>query len=754
MKVLKSWLQDYLKIEATNDEMAEKLSLCSFPVDSIKTDIDKNIVVAKILSISKHANADKLRLVKIDDGEGNHKVVCGAPNIKIGQMVPFARIGSKVGEYTIKEAEIRGEVSYGMLCSELELGIGDDHSGILILDCNLELGKPVGEVLDSDAIFDLDITPNRGDCLSHYGVARELSALYSGSIVKTPIKLNMSVKKIDDKFSLDVKDKLACPQYMTRLIENVKITKSPEWLRKRLISVGISPINNVVDATNYILMDLGHPLHAFDADKIRGNKIVVRRARSKENIETIDHKQRKLTADNIVIADAEEPIAIAGIMGGAKSEITDSTTNVIIEAAEFNRRVIRKSSKALGLSTEASHRFERGIDTCGIEYALNKAVKLIYEIAGGKIFSGILKQIEGRQYIEIEINYKGTNKLLGTNLSADDTDSILRRVGCEIKDGIAKVPRFRHDISIWQDLAEEVGRIYGYELIEFNKIQLPAAKGDNYFFKFKELIKDIFIANGFNEALNYSFIRNEDILTNNLSKNNLLKISNSCEKDDLYLRPSLIPLLLKMPSRNQSIDQISIFELGSVFSESKEKFNLGVICCGKDAEKILGTTLKTLIEKTRAQGSVKTLELNQKTKDDLKIRKSKCVYFELCVNDLYSNSKIRKSEIKYITKFPNIKFRAVSKYPSVVRDMAFIVDKKVKTGDVEESIYSLSDYIQMVELFDEFASDKLGKGNKNIAFHIYLQDLNSTMQFEDSEKIIDNIKKTVIKKYKAKLRDF
>jgi phenylalanyl-tRNA synthetase beta chain len=754
MKVLKSWLQDYLKIDINNNEIAERLSLSSFAVDSIETLIDNNIVVAKILSISKHANADKLRLVKIDDGEKTYKVVCGASNIKVGQMVPFARIGSKVLEHTIQETEIRGESSHGMLCSALELGIGDDHSGILILDHNLELGKPVGEVLDSDAIFDLDITPNRGDCLSHYGVARELSALYSRSIVKAPIKLNMSLKKIDDKFSLNVKDKLACPQYMARLVEGVRIAESPEWLRKRLTSVGISPINNVVDATNYILLDLGHPLHAFDADKIRGNKIIVRRATSKENIKTIDHKQRKLTTDNIVIADTKEPIAIAGIMGGSKSEITHSTTNVIIEAAEFDRRVIRKSSKALGLSTEASHRFERGIDPGGIEYALNKAANLICEIAGGKISSGILKQGEMGQYIDIGINYNGTNKLLGTNLSADDIDSILRRVGCEIVDGVAEVPRYRHDISIWQDLAEEVGRIYGYGIIGLNKIELAAAKDDNYFFKFKEFIKDIFVENEFSEALNYSFIRNEDILANNLAKSKMLRISNSCEKDDLFLRPSLIPLLLKMTSRNQSIDQISIFELGSVFSKSKEKFNLAAVCCGKDAEQILDTTQKTLFEKTGSKCSVKIFELNQKTKDILKIRKSNCFYFELCVDNLYSNSKIKKTDIKYITKFPNIKFRAVSKYPSSIRDMAFIVDKKVKTKDVEESIYSLSDYIQMVELFDEFSSDKFGKGNKNIAFHIYLQDLNSTMKFEDSEVIINDIKKTVTKKYKAKLRDF
>ncbi|OGD64361.1 phenylalanine--tRNA ligase subunit beta, partial [Candidatus Berkelbacteria bacterium RIFOXYA2_FULL_43_10] len=559
MKVLKSWLQDYLKFNTSNEELAEKLSLCSFPVDSIETDIDKNIVVAKILAIKEHPDADKLRLVKIDDGENSYEIVCGASNIEVGQLVPFARPGSRVGDHTIKEAEIRGVKSQGMLCSELELRIGDDHTGILILDNKFKLGRAVGELLDSDAIFDLDITPNRGDCLSHFGVAREISALYSRSIVRPPIKLSMSGKQITDKVSLKVNDITACPQYMARLIEGVKIAESPDWIKKRLDLVGISSINNVVDITNYILLDLGHPLHAFDADKIDGDTVVVRRAKSKENIESIDHKQRKLAQDNLVIADAKGPIAIAGIIGGVRSEITNSTTDVIIEAAEFDRRVIRKSSKLLGLATEASHRFERGIDPGGVEYALNKAVKLISEIAGGKISFGILKHGEKGQSIEIDINYAGINKLLGTNLSAHDIDSILRRIGCEIKEGRAIVPLYRSDISIWQDLAEEVGRIFGYQNIDMKKVTTKRVKNENIFFKFKEMLKDILIENGFSENLSYSFIRNDEIGIYHFAKSNLLKVSNSCEKEDLYLRPSLIPLLLKTISKNQSFDRISVF---------------------------------------------------------------------------------------------------------------------------------------------------------------------------------------------------
>jgi phenylalanyl-tRNA synthetase beta chain len=754
MKALRSWIEDYVKLNEGNVDIADRLSHSSFPVDSIISGLDRDIVVAKILSVSKHPNADKLSIAKVFDGENNYSIVCGAPNIKTGQYVPLAKAGARVGEIEIKESDIRGARSEGMLCSELELGVGDDHTGIMVLPEDTTLGVEIGEIIKSDAIFDIDITPNRGDCLSHYGIARELSALYSMNIAKEPIKLNMSGKSISDQFDLEVRDSGACPQYMARLIEGVDIHESPEWLQCRLKSVGISSINNVVDVTNYILLDLGQPLHAFDADKIKGKKIVVRFAKDGERITFIDHSDRKLSKGNLVIADAKDPIAVAGIMGGLKSEISASTKNILIESAEFDRKAIRKSSKLLMLSTEASHRFERGIDPSSVEYALNKAAKMIKEIASGKISPGLLQSTERSKSKEINVNYSGINSLLGLDLNGEEIDNLLRKVGFEIKEGSALVPAYRHDVDVWQDLAEEVGRLYGYDKINTDKLKLPKLNSKNWQFAIREQIKDLFTAEGFFETMSYSFIKNDDIANFKLDKSKLLKVANPFEKDDLYLRPTLLPNLLKVVTKNQSFDDISIFEIGTVFGKTTERFNIAAVVCDKSGDIVLNAVAKKIQSILSTKISVDIIKLDDDLKNILKIRKSACFYIEISLETLYKNIQEKKALIKYKKSFTDIVYRPVSRYPSVIRDLAFIADKRIKAQDVIDFIYSISANIQSVDLFDEFKSDKFGKNNKNIAFKIFIQDLSSSMEIKNSDKIVNEVVERVNSKFKTKIRDF
>ncbi|MCX6808717.1 MAG: phenylalanine--tRNA ligase subunit beta [Candidatus Berkelbacteria bacterium] len=378
MKIIKSWLQDYIDLDLENEKLADLLSLSGTAVDSFGEVLDSKVVVAEIREVKKHPNADKLQIATVWNGEEELQIVCGAPNIAPCQKVPLAQIGSVLGEgFVIKKAEIRGIESSGMLCAADELGLGSDHSGIMILDSKWEIGQPLNKYIKSDAVFDIEITPNRGDLLSHIGVARELKALLKKELKKSnyELKINKEAKEIE----ISVVDSSLCPQYYGLKISGVKPAESPKWLKDRLTSSGFRPINNIVDVTNYILLDLGQPLHAFDATKLKGG-INIRPAHFGEGIVTLDGNLRALDEGMIVIADREEAIAIAGVMGGSNSEVDDKTSEIIIEAAEFERRSIRKTAKNLNLSSDASYRFERGIDSGNIENALKKAATLILEV--------------------------------------------------------------------------------------------------------------------------------------------------------------------------------------------------------------------------------------------------------------------------------------------------------------------------------------------------------------------------------------
>ena len=751
MKILKSWLKDYIKIDFDNFDIANKLSISGTEVESIASFLDSNVVVGEIKDIKKHPNADRLRIATVYDGENDRTVVCGAPNIEIGQIVPLAKVGAKLGDMEIKKSEIRGIESEGMLCAEDELDLGDDHAGIMILPNEYKVGEPLNKYIESDAVFELEITPNRGDCLSHIGIAREIGALLDVSVSRTPIALEMNGTNIKDKLSIEITDEQLCPQYMARIIEDIKIGPSPKWLQERLSKLGLKPINNIVDVTNYIMFDLGQPLHAFDAEKIEGKEIVIRKGKVNETITTLDGVERKVS-DDILITDAKKTIAIAGVMGGQNSEITESTTTIILESAEFNRKNIRKTAKKLGLVTEASYRFERGIDSSSVEYALNKAAKLINEIAGGQILSGVAASGKRPLNKTLDIPHNKINNFVGVSLPESEINHLLKKLDFNIKNNTCIVPLWRHDIEIWQDLAEEVARMYGYGKIKpLAIVKEKAPKKSEYFYK--EALKDELVSCGFIEVLNYPYLSERDIKSIGLNTKKLLEIANPIQPENKFLRNSLTPGLIKSVAKNPAIDPVLLFEIGKVFSKDNETSKLGIIASGKNSDKLIKKAIDKLSIRFKInQKDLQILALSQQEMLKFKVRKPVAQIIEVDLDMIIRKMKASDADLNIKISNKKITYRPISKFPVVARDLAFIVDKDLVFGKIEEAIQETSEFVNRVELFDEFASDKFGVNKKNLAYHIYLQHPEKTMTDKEAEEIIKKIITDIESKFNAKLR--
>ncbi|HOX41761.1 MAG TPA: phenylalanine--tRNA ligase subunit beta, partial [bacterium] len=615
MKILKSWLKDYISIEDLSDrEIEDKVTFGGIEVEGIEKSIDDLVVVAEIVEIKPHPNADRLRLAKVVTGEDEIEVVCGAPNIKVGQKVSLAQIGAILpGGFEIKKAEIRGVESYGMLCAADELGLGSDHSGIIILANDTKIGQRVNEIVECKTVFDLKPTPNRGDCFSHLGIAREIAALTNR---KNTLPAPPRPAKENTDLKVMIEDGRDCPRYYAANICDVKVGPSPEWLQKRLLAVGAKPINNIVDVTNYIMLDLGQPLHAFDARKIAGEKIGVRRARNDEEITIIDGTVRKLSSDNLLITDSEKAIAIAGVMGGKNSEISDSTIDIILEAAEFTPSVIRKSAKKLGISTDASYHFERGVDPLGVQKALLKAIEVILDVAGGEV-NGITESV-AIEYQEksIEIPYDKINSLLGLTLGTAEIDKHLSRLGFTVQsNNLAMkqfsnciIPSWRRDVSIWQDLAEEVGRVFGLNNIAAKPLT-PIREPSFSDYHKKEYFKDLLLECGFSEVATYSIISEADAKTANLHTNELLEIANPVQPENKYMRNSLIPGLLKVVAKNGTFDPLFIFEIGNVFSKDFELTNLAIVAAGKNAKKEIHSAVEQIESELNIERKIDIKEL-------------------------------------------------------------------------------------------------------------------------------------------------
>ncbi|MBE9546473.1 MAG: phenylalanine--tRNA ligase subunit beta [Proteobacteria bacterium] len=588
MLVSLRWLRDYVDVELKPGELADRLTMAGLEVESVDEAGPEftNVVVAKILSIKSHPGADKLSLCEVTTGDENYPVVCGAKNINVGDVVPLAQVGATIpGGYTIKSSIIRGEKSEGMLCSEDELGIGEDAAGIMILPGGLSLGEDLADALDlKDTVFDIGITPNRSDCLSVIGIAREVAAI-TGKKLKLPeIVFTEAEENTKDITSVDILNPNLCPRYTARIIKDVRVGPSPHWMRLRLEAVGLRAINNIVDITNFVMMEFGQPLHAFDFRFLEEGRIVVRGAQEGEEFVSLDGKERILKADTLMICDGVKPVAIGGIMGGMNSEVTDDTGTVLLESAYFNPTSIRKTSKWLGMSTDASFRFERGVDPEGVVRASNRTAQLIADLAGGKICRNCIDQYSRKiKPVEnIPLRVKKVDEVLGVKVKAGEIKKILKSLGMVVnktEDGsyLVTPPTFRVDISREIDLIEEIIRIHGYDGVPMSLPAVPERTDiKNREKTLEEKIRVILTGQGYSEVINYSFIMPESANILGLKEDDegrkFVMIKNPLTEDQSVMRTSLVYGLLDTMRKNANAGcfDLRIFEKGKIFIAQKE----------------------------------------------------------------------------------------------------------------------------------------------------------------------------------------
>jgi len=798
LKISVKWLNDYIDIKDKNPlDVLEQLTVSGLEVDEVedKAGALKNIVVGYVKEKKKHPNADKLSLCVVTDGEKDYNVVCGAPNVEAGQKIAFAKIGAIIpmNGMEMKKTKIRGEVSEGMICAEDELGLGNDHSGIMVLDENLEPGTPIAKVFNiDDVVAEIDITPNRADALSHIGMARDLAASYK-TVVKYPeLNFNDVGEDINNFAKIEIVDSEGCPRYTATVVTGVKVKESPDWLKEKLLAVGLRSINNVVDITNFIMYELGQPLHAFDLDKLAGRKIIVRKAGSEQKFVTLDSKEREMAADDLMICDAEKPVAIAGIMGGENSEVSENTVNVLIESAYFNPSRIRKTSKRLGLSTDSSYRFERGCNPEGTLFATQRAAQLIAELGGGTIAKGVIDVYPNPlKRKNVKLRYNRITKILGFEIPKDEVKGILIGLGFVILEenenslGV-EVPLFRHDIEREIDLIEEVARIFGYNNIPLiEKINVPMKERIDQS-AYRDEVRNILTGLGYYEILNNSMLNKER--AEEFGKAIPVLSPQSMEMSNL--RTSLIPGLLMTISRNLKVREsnLKLFEIGHIFigkndvidsfDDFVEEEHLVLAVTGKKNE-------DSWYQKEREfdifdiKGDVESFlnKLNIKRSDKESYILDYDAHFEyrivkefkknvFCTGGKLSKELLNKYDINQdvfifdfnmgiVKEFPkNIKkYKPVLRFPKVIRDFALVLDKSVNYKEVIKSIrQGSSNLLKNITLFDIFESESLGEGKKSMAFQLEYYDEKRTLTEEEVEKDFWNAIENVKKNLKAKLR--
>ena len=800
MKISLNWLNDYIDLQViSTKEIIENLTMSGLEVEDVvdQNELYKNFVVGFVEKKEKHPNADRLSVCVVSTGKESFKVVCGAPNVESGQKVVFAPIGTIIpkGNFEIKKAKLRGVESCGMICSEDELLLSDDHTGIMILDPKLKEGTSIIDALHlNDVIMEIAITPNRPDALSNFGVARDLSAIFKKELSFPEINLKESNIDIHKIASIEIEDEINCPRYSSLVVLDVKIEDSPEWLQKKIKSIGLRPINNIVDITNYVMYETGQPLHAFDLDRLSGKKIIVKSTKRKSKFTTLDSKERELQPGTLMICDSEKDVAIAGVMGGENSEIFSNTKNVLIESAYFNPSSIRKTSKYTQLSTDASYRFERGTDPNGTLYAAQRTAELISEIAGGKIAKGSIdiypKTIEKKILI---FRLQRLNKLLGFEISIEKSIQIFERLGFGVKK-ISKeklevtVPTFRPDIEREVDLIEEVARITGFHNIPtIPKISITLdTKHD-----------ETTITNSFRDyanALGLSEIINNPLQSELLAKltGNAIKLSNPLSTDMEYLRTSLLPGALSVIARNLNRGEknLSLFEIGNVFNLKAGKFEVSDFDHFEEEEKLIITLTGNKLERVwfsdteeynfyDLKGIINAL-ISKISLDNLLNDTYYSIYnnlYEFYLTKTFKDSVIglggkvssavlqqldiqqdvycfefNLNELKRIP-IQNKKYSEPLKYPKVFKDFAFIFDKMVLFDDVRNFIQVKSaGILGNVNVFDIFESKELGPNKRSMAFELEYFDKNRTLTEEEVEKDFEKLIKLVSKEFKATLR--
>jgi phenylalanyl-tRNA synthetase beta chain len=802
MKVSLSWLKEYVRIESDIHDLASALTMAGLEVESVSNAYDylEKVVVGRIIGIKPHPNATKLKICRVDAGDRIVQIVCGAPNAKENQTAILALPGAVLPDGSrLAKCEIRGEISEGMLCSERELELGDDKSGIMVLSGDYKTGECITSAMNlSDYVLEIGLTPNRSDCLSIIGIARETAAIQKTGIKYPDVCKPDKKKEIIDYTSVKIEAPEHCPRYSAGIVMDITVAPSPFWLRKKLVSIGQRPINNIVDITNFVMLECGQPLHAFDFDLMEENRIVVRTALKGEKFTTLDKKERILDHDMLMICDGKKPVAIAGIMGGLNSEIVNTTKRVLIESAYFNPLSVRKTSKRLGLSTEASYRFERGVDPAGTVKALMRAATLMADIGKGKLIKGVIDEHPLTQKAKsISLSINATNRTLGTKISKKTIKNLLESIEFKVKDGGAdslKVtpPSFRVDISRPEDLMEETARLYGYDRIP---VSLPLMQSETALplktLSLREKIRNIMTGLSYSEAINYSFISRSSsdmlCLSPDDLKRKMVPVLNPLTEDQSVMRTSLVPGLLDTMRRNlsQQTRTLKIFETGKIF------INNGNESLPEEIEMVAGLITggrhrQTWYEKETEcdfydiKGAVEALTagLNMENIRFTKRPVELCRYTrygysaniiaenetigligevhpEVIHNfDLKQKAFIFEIDCKAILSLSDREKKAgqLPKFPASTRDITIITDRNTEAMSILEKIKCTGEkLLENSYLFDIFEGASMPPGKRSISIRITYRSSEKTLEDGEVNDIHKTITDRLIKEFSASL---
>ena len=808
MKISYNWLKQFLKTDWEAEKTGALLTDLGLEIEGIESYQSvkgglEGVVVGEVLTCEKHPNADKLKVTTVDIGNSEPlKIVCGAPNVAVGQKVPVATIGTTLytdeGEsWTIKKGKIRGEESHGMICAEDELGLGTSHDGILVLDNAIKVGTLASEVfkVENDQVFEIGLTPNRADAMSHYGTARDLKAgLIQKDVNLELITPSVSAFHVDNrllKIDVEVFDKEKAPRYCGLTISGLKVEESPSWLQHRLKAIGLSPINNVVDATNYVLHELGQPLHAFDAAKVKGNKIEVKTLPTGTKFITLDEVERELHEEDLMICDAEKPMCIAGVFGGINSGVTATTTSIFLESAYFNPISIRKSAKRHGLNTDASFRFERGIDPNITEYALKRAALLITEIAGGEITSDIVDEYPVKvEDFQVRLSFENAKNLIGEEIPKETIKSILSSLEIKVNNvtetGLGlTVPSYRNDVQREADIIEEILRVYGYNNVgtteKLNASISNSSKFEDY--RIQNIIGNQLVSQGFYETMANSLTSSKYIeLSEQLKSEYNVEMLNPLSQDLSVMRQSMLFSGLEAIAYNINRKQsnLKLFEFGKTYHDysgnREESKHLALFVSGDRTNESWNVSvnksdffyLKGIISSVLQRLGISRFKESAVKNDyysegiSLGLGKVNLVDFGLIKKPILKHFDISQPVLFADFNWDNIlkvisnniiKFKDIPKYPEVRRDFALLLDENV-TFDSILTIAKQSEkqLLKSVNLFDVYQGNNLPAGKKSYAVSFTLQDENKTLTDKQIDKIMNKLQQSFEKQLGAELR--
>jgi phenylalanyl-tRNA synthetase beta chain len=790
LRVSLEWLREYVDFDMSPQELADALSMSGTAVDRVLTlgGGVTGVVVAEVLEVKPHPDADNLQLAVVNDGTTVREIVCGAPNLRVGMKSPLARVGATlpaVSGKPLKKAKIRGIESEGMLAAADELGMGDDHTGIIELSPEVEVGTDVHEVLPlEDVVFDLEITPNRPDCMSMVGVAREVCALTGAELRLPPVDVEETGPEIDGLAKVVLNDPEGCPRYTAKAVVGVETAPSPAWMQRRLTAAGLRPISNVVDVTNYVLLELGQPLHAFDLEVLAEHTIIVRKAGPGEPMRTLDGVDRQLDDRSVVIADAQEPVALAGVIGGEDSEVTERSTNILIESAHFDPTSILLTSKRLGVRTEASSRFERGVDPGGTMFAASRAARLMQELAGGQVARGAIdaypREIEP---CRIELRPERTNKIIGVDLSASDMRGILESLGMTVAGNgllVVTAPTFRRDLEREIDLIEEIARVHGYDRIPST---LPAGGGlsaglDEKQGLEKTLLESL-VAQGMSQIVTYTFMRPGDLDLLELGaedeRRRAVTLMNPLAETGEGMRTSLVPGLLRTAAGNinRGNRDLALFEAGRVFiSQGQaelpvETETVGLLICGNvypagwaQPEKPADFfDLKGIVENVSEALGSQGLDFEPGSEPFLAPGRTARVLVSgknigylgqlhpriAAAFDLEGDFYIGELEAdELITSSASTVYSPVGRFPNVKVDIAAIVDEGVEARKAAAVILKKGgSFLKSVKLFDVYRGPQVGEGKKSLAYALEFGSPEATLTDEQAHREMDRVIKAL-----------